>query len=71
MTNKTNTEEENIIKHYGWFKEGCKKRKIKPINYKQYKKEFIEMQELNKTPQEQERLKGLSLGLKKAMELLK
>ena len=70
MINKK-TEEENINQHYKWFCESCKKRKIKAISYNQYKKEFLQQQEITKRPEEQERLKEMGKGLKEVMELIK
>jgi len=71
MGNKQTTEEENIKLHYKWFCESCKKRKIKVISYKQYKKEFLQQQKITKRPEEQERLRRISKVLKKTMRMLK
>ncbi len=64
-------ETKEIQQHYKWFLEHCKKRKREPISYEQYKKELLETIEKNNTPEEKERLKNLSKGLKGAMNLLK
>lgn len=66
---KTSTKE--IIKHYKWFCDHCKRFKKETIPYNQFKKDFIKTWERNQTPEEQERLSNMKKCLNKSMTMLK
>jgi len=68
---KQTIREEEIKQNYKWFCESCKKRRMEPIKYNQFKKEFLKTKKENQTPEEQERLKQMSRTLKQTMRLLK
>jgi predicted HicB family RNase H-like nuclease len=68
--NKTNEIKQETQKHYKWFLESCEKRKIKPISYKQFEKEFLEMKRQNETPEEKERLRLIQKAFNETLNLL-
>jgi len=68
---KQTIREEEIKQNYKWFCESCEKRRMEPIKYNQFKKEFLKTKKENQTPEEQERLKQMSRTLKQTMRLLK
>jgi hypothetical protein len=64
-------DEKDMIKHYKWFCDSCKKRKIKPISYSKYKKELLGTIKKNNTPEGKERLENISKALNNSIQLLK